>query len=279
MQTNEPKSNISEHPTLRRHTKISAFEAARVLEKYRLHPSHSVSICMDGHAFRWARTDPQAVGAGALLTKEIKLWADAVGHKSVENLLLCYPFQSFEPYELTGIMHALASHFGLSESEQRVHRVVTHQDEVNSDHIALLKGLGFNHYQIALNRSDLEDLDKLKAVGDLIRKYAFTGMSIQIHDSNCLDDLREHVIEVKRMIAPDFIYIGNRPKLIDNDLSANGGILFDGECELENNCIYMGLEGKSHLQHMALQNFCTQNRYLEALQEGKLPINHGPTHE
>ncbi|TVZ39592.1 hypothetical protein P886_3997 [Alteromonadaceae bacterium 2753L.S.0a.02] len=274
--TNESKSNIAEHPTLRRHTKITAFEASQVLEQYRRHPSQTVSICLDGNAFGWANGNPQTPSAGNLLAKEIKLWAEALGRKSVENLLLCYPFQQLQPYELTEIMHALASHFCLSESDLRVHRVVTNIDEINSDHIALLKGLGFNHYQIALSRDDLEDLHRLKEVTELIRKYAFSGIGIQIHDSNCLDDLRDHVIDVRNLVSPDFIYIGNRAKLLQRDMSFSGGILFDGECELNENCIYMGLEGTSHLQSVVLQNFCTPERYLEALQEGKLPVNHGP---
>lgn len=279
MHTNEPKSNITEHPTLRRHTKITAFEATRVLEKYRLHPTQTVSICLDANAFRWTRNNPHTPGAGYLLSKEIRLWADAIGRKSVDNLLFCYPFQHMEPYELTEIMHALASHFSLSEAQSRVHRVVTQLEEINSEHIALLKGLGFNHYQIALNRDDLENLPKLREVTALIRKYAFSGIGIQIHDSNCLDDLRDSVLEVRKMVSPDFIYIGNRPKLLDSDLGSGGGILFDGECELGENFIYMGLEGTSQLHSLVLQNFCTPERYLESLEANKLPVNHGPLNQ
>lgn len=277
MHTHEPKSKIAEHPTLlRRHTKVTEFEAYRLLESFRRHPSRPVNICIDGDAFGWVSKAGNGKSAGQILSKEVQLWADAIGHRRVHSLLVCYPFRNLQPYELTEVMHALASQFSLSESDTRCHRVATNIAEINSDHVALLKGLGFNHYQLILSRSDLEDLETLEAVCKLIRRYAFTGIGIQIHDADCLDDLRDHVLEVRRRLQPDFIYIGYRPKLLGTAQDSPGSILFDGEYELNNDCIYMGIEGTSHLQSVVLQNFCNPDRYLSAVEAGQLPINPGP---
>jgi len=277
MQTDEFKSNIAEHPTLaRRQSKVTEFEANKLLQAFRQHPTRPVSICIDGNAFSWVHDTDTVNGPGHMLSKEISLWADAIGHRSVETLLFCYPFQYMQPYELTEIMHALASHFSLAESDTRCHRVATKIEEINSDHVALLKGLGFNRYQIILSQDDLNDLPRLESVTKLIRRFSFSGIGIQIHDADCLDDLREHVIEIRKRLLPDYIYIGYRPKLLDKGLETTGSIVFDGENELEDNCIYMGLEGTSHLQSLVLQNFCNPKRYLSALEAGQLPVNPGP---
>ncbi|WP_075185303.1 hypothetical protein [Teredinibacter haidensis] len=277
MQNNERTSNIAEHPTLiRRQKKVTELEANRLLENFRRHPIRPINICIDGNAFAWINELETSCTAGQLVSKEVQLWADAIGHRSVDALLLCYPFQNLQPYELTEIMHALASHFSLAESGKRCHRVATKIGEINSDHVALLKGLGFNHYQIVLSRDDLEDLPRLEMVTSLIRQYAYSGIGIQIHDADCLDDLREHVIEVKKRISPDYIYIGYRPKLLNQELETNGSIIFDGEHEQIDDCINMGVEGTSHLQNLVLQNFCSPQRYLSALNAGQLPVNPGP---
>lgn len=277
MQNNERNSNVAEHPTLlRRHGKVTEFEAVRLLDVFRRHPTLPVSICVDGDAFSWVRNHLNATSPGQLISKEIALWAGAIGHRTVDTLLLCYPFRNLLPYEITEVLHALASNFSLSESEHRCHRVATNITEINGDHIALLKGLGFNHYQIVLSRDDLDDLTRLEATAKMIRQYSFSGIGIQIHDANCLDDLRDNVLEVKKRISPDYIYIGHRAKLLDADSASKGSIIFDGENELEDNCIYMGLEGTSHLQSLVLQNFCSPKRYLKALEAGQLPVNPGP---
>ncbi len=275
---NDNKSNVAEHPTLtRRQGKVTEFEVIRLLENYRHHPTRPISISIDCNSFAWVKEKNGIKSAGNILSKEVSLWADAVGHRTVDTLLLCFPFRYLQPYELTEVMHALASRFSLAESaSDRCHRVATHIDEINSDHVALLKGLGFNHYQIVLSRDDLEDLKKIEDVTKLIRQYSFSGVGIQIHDADCLDDLRDHVIHVKTKVKPDYIYIGCLPKLLSRNLAGGGTIIFDGEYELEEDCINLGVEGTSYLQSMVLQNFCNPDRYLGAIEEGKLPVNTGP---
>jgi len=278
MPSNDPKNNVAEHPTLsRRHSKVTEFEVYRLLENFRQHPTRPVSICLNGMSFSWIKDKGpnDQTSAGNLLSKEIQLWSDAIGHRIVESLLFCFPFQFMQPYELTEIMHVLASRFSLSESHTRCHRVATKLDEINSDHIALLKGLGFNQYQIIVSREDLENLAALDDAMQLIRQYSYSGIGIQIHDADCLDDLRDNVIDLKSKLRPDYIYIGYRPKLLDNNMEY-GAIIFDGENEMEQNRIYMGLEGTSNLQSLVLQNYCNPERYISALKSDKLPINPGP---
>ncbi len=274
---NESKSNIAEHPTLSRlQGKVTEFEVIRLLEKYRHHPTRPISISIDCNSFAWVNEADGISPPGRLLSKEISLWSEAVGHRTVDTLLLCFPFRYLKPYELTEVMHALASRFSLSETSDRCHRVATHIDEINGDHVALLKGLGFNHYQIVLSRDDLEDIQKIEEVTKLIRQYSFSGVGIQIHDADCLDDLREHVIDVKTKVQPDYIYIGCLPKLLNREMVGGGAIIFDGEYDLEEDCINMGVEGTSYLQSLVLQNFCNPERYVSALEAGKLPVNPGP---
>ncbi|WP_045859064.1 hypothetical protein [Teredinibacter purpureus] len=277
MQNNLPTSNIAEHPTLqRRKTKVTQLEASQLLENFRRSPIKPISICVNGETCLPLSQLGSPDTAGHILSKEINLWSEAIGHRSVETLLMCFPFKYMQPYELTEIMHALASHFSLAESNNRCHRVATLIDEIDSDHVALLKGLGFNHYQIVLSQKDLEDLPRLKVATKLIRQYAFSGIGIQIHDADCLDDLRDHVLDVRKQVTPDYIFVGHQPKLLSKELETGGTIIFDGENELEDNCIYVGPEGKAHLQKLVLQNFCNPQRYLSALKAGQLPVNPGP---
>jgi len=277
MHNNEHITNIAEHPTMqRRQTKITEFEATRLLENFRRQPARPINICIDGNAFAWVKQNNNITSTGNTLCREIHAWAEAIGQRNVDALMLCYPFQYWQPYELTEIMHALASHFCLSESTQRCHRVATKISEINNEHVALLKGLGFNHYHIVLSRDDLEDIPRLESLVKLIRQYSFSGIGIQIHDADCLDDLRDHVKDVQQKIAPDYIYIGLHPKLLNREIQSKGAMIFDGEEELEEDCIYMGLEGTSRLQSLVLQNFCSPQRYLSALESGHLPVNPGP---
>ncbi|MBX2858974.1 MAG: hypothetical protein KTR17_09950 [Cellvibrionaceae bacterium] len=265
--------NISEHLAKQRvRTPIVGMDIYQLLQKANVSAGLPISVCINGD--RLQAIQQLSLSPCTLLSSEIKLWTEIIGRRAVDNFLFCFPFQALQPFELTQIMHTLASRFSLSQSAQRVHRVVTSQDEINPQHIALLKGLGFNHYQVVVKTGELDNLQHLKSKVQLIRRYTFQGISLLIRKTSCLGNLRAQIIDIQQQIAPDFISIGHQPKLSDlSSYSCSDTIIFEEESEPLNNSLGLGPEGVSRFCNTQLQNFCKAEAYTEALQQNQLPLS------
>ena len=258
---------------------IVDLEAHRILSRFRNGEGGYINLAIDTLDFApFKNTETQIKFDGPvskLLVKEISLWSKMIGRKNVRQLLLSHPFHLLEPYQLTEVMHALASHFSLSEAADRRYVAASNIGEIGNQHIALLKGLGFNHYQLITDHRDLAEISLIRNAMRQIRQFAFRSVSIQVRDAGCLDDLSEHIQELTRECSPSFIFIGNRPKLLNIDPAQQqpGTIIFDGEDDVTDNTLTLGLEEKSFFDGLEIENFCDPQRYLNALESGRLPIH------
>ncbi|WP_188150551.1 hypothetical protein [Teredinibacter waterburyi] len=258
---------------------IVDLEAHRILSRFRGSHGGHINLAintLDFRPFMDSEIQPAFEGpVSKLLVKEVSLWSKMIGRKSVRQLLLSHPFALLEPYQLTEVMHALASHFSLSEAADRRYVAASNIREIGSQHIALLKGLGFNHYQLITDYRDLAEMSLIRNAMRQIRQFAFRSVSIQVRDADCLDDLRGHIQELTRECSPSFIFVGNRPKLLNIDPAQQepGTIIFDGEDDVTDNTLTLGLEEKSFFDGLEIENFCDPQRYLNALESGRLPIH------
>jgi oxygen-independent coproporphyrinogen-3 oxidase len=90
------------------------------------------------------------------LSKEIKMQSELVGkHRLVMQLHMGGGTPTFlDGAELTELMHTLAMHFNLTDSEQREYSIEIDPRTVTKDSLALLKGLGFNRLSLGVQDFD-----------------------------------------------------------------------------------------------------------------------------
>ena len=273
MQNKRNVLKISEHLANQRKQRspIVEMDIYRLLQRANNHCALApINVCINGEKLQ--AIQQLSLSPSILLSSEIKLWTEMIGHRPVNNFLFCFPFPSLQPFELTQILHTLASSFSLSEGVERMHRVVSGLDEINPEHVALLKGLGFNHYQVVVTTDELENLQQLKSIVRLVRRFSFQGISLLIRKTSCLGNLRAQIIAVQQQISPDFIYIGHHPKLIHENCDYPDAIIFDGDNEPLDNSLGLGPEGISQFCDTQLQNYCKAETYTSALQQNKLPL-------
>ncbi|WP_235015296.1 oxygen-independent coproporphyrinogen III oxidase [Oceanicoccus sp. KOV_DT_Chl] len=125
------------------------------------------------------------------LHKEISLQSELVGkYRPVTQLHLGGGTPTFfDGAELTELMHLLASHYNLSDSEQREYSIEIDPRTVTQDSLALLKGLGFNRLSLgvqdfdeqvqrAINRR--QSVAMIKTLTETARLYQFKSVSYDL---------------------------------------------------------------------------------------------------
>ncbi len=125
------------------------------------------------------------------LSKEIELQSQLVDkHRAVTQLHFGGGTPTFlDGAELTELMHLLATHFHLIDSEQREYSIEIDPRTVTKDSLALLKGLGFNRLslgvqdfdeqvQIAINRQQRFGL--VQTLTDVARLHQFKSISYDL---------------------------------------------------------------------------------------------------
>ncbi|ARN76386.1 oxygen-independent coproporphyrinogen III oxidase [Oceanicoccus sagamiensis] len=125
------------------------------------------------------------------LNKEIELQSPLVGkHRTVMQLHLGGGTPTFfDGAELTELMHLLASHYKLTDSERREYSIEIDPRTVTKDSLALLKGLGFNRLslgvqdfdeqvQTAINRRQRYGM--IETLTEAARLYQFKSVSYDL---------------------------------------------------------------------------------------------------
>ncbi|MCR8923654.1 oxygen-independent coproporphyrinogen III oxidase [Dasania sp. GY-MA-18] len=125
------------------------------------------------------------------LAKEISLQAELVGlQRTVTQLHLGGGTPTFlSDAELTELMHLLGQHFKLSDQPSREYSIEIDPRTVNSDRLALLRGLGFNRLsfgvqdfdhevQVAINR--VQPFNTLQVLTDTARLHQFNSLSFDL---------------------------------------------------------------------------------------------------
>ncbi|WP_297292765.1 oxygen-independent coproporphyrinogen III oxidase [Oceanicoccus sp.] len=125
------------------------------------------------------------------LTQEIELQSPMVDkHRTVMQLHLGGGTPTFfDGAELTELMHVLASHYKLTDSERREYSIEIDPRTVTKDSLALLKGLGFNRLSLgvqdfdeqvqqAINRRQRYGM--IKILTETARLYQFKSISYDL---------------------------------------------------------------------------------------------------
>lgn len=286
MQTQNSKSNVTElKPVGSRNTSGADESLLTRISSYLKDKRALVNVCLNTK--RLESVSKEEHSAIALVVKELEIWSKLLGKRDVDILQIRHPFLYLAPSDLTEFRHILASRFHLSESDARQHRAVSKIEDLSEDGLALLKGLGFNQFQICATQRG-NDLEDCIAAIELIRKYDFPCVGIQITDADCLGEMRELITGITAKCHPDFIYLGSQTGLLDltdcwkpeiyqykADQHRNTAVLYDQDLSVQNNCLSIGPEGTSYLNDELLQNYCDHERYSNAVQADKLPVNTG----
>ena len=125
------------------------------------------------------------------LEKEIRLQSAAIGNRRpVMQLHFGGGTPTFlDNAELTELMHALASHFKLTDAQQREYSIELDPRTVTSDSLALLRGLGFNRVSFGIQDFDLRvqkainRVQSYQSVAELVsaaRLYRFRSVSFDL---------------------------------------------------------------------------------------------------
>ncbi len=152
------------------------------------------------------------------LSKEISLQSDLVGkHRTVMQLHLGGGTPTFfDGAELTELMHLLASHYHLTDSERREYSIEIDPRTVTRDSLALLKGLGFNRLSLgvqdfdervqqAINRRQRYGM--IETLTETARLYQFKSISYDLIYGLPLQTLNtlEQTLDKTIKLSPDRI--------------------------------------------------------------------------
>ncbi|CAA0090474.1 Oxygen-independent coproporphyrinogen III oxidase [Zhongshania aliphaticivorans] len=125
------------------------------------------------------------------LAKEIELLAKRVGKtRKVSQLHFGGGTPTYlDDGELTELIHLLARHFNFDDSKQREFSIEIDPRTVNSDRLALLRGLGFNRLSFGIQDTDPEvqrainRLQRTEKIAELVssaRLYRFSSISFDL---------------------------------------------------------------------------------------------------
>ena len=206
------------------------------------------------------------------MTAEIQLWASTLGARTIRSLYLVHPHPCLEPYELTRILHLLASRFRIASADKRKYAVVSACGEINASHLALIKGLGFNCYQLVIAADELAEPDAVMKKVRLLRDYALHPVGIQLLHTDCVGQMRDCIKQIEVRCQPDYICLSNAWDSFDIEAATDRGPNGDLACE-QIDVLELGPEGNSTIGDISIQNYCSREKYKAALEVARLPIH------
>lgn len=209
---------------------------------------------------------------------EIKLWSGIIGPRVIQSLYIIHPYSYLEPFELTRMLHEIASRFRMATDPNKSFAVVSEINEINSEHLALVKGLGFTRYQIIIQESQLADLKLLSRKLRWAKEFAFAEVGIQIVKSHCLQTMRSAIKQLEQECKPDYICVGKAWDSLEVLASAT---------HLENEVIdgpnidvlEFGPDGVCKIGEHKMQNYSSPEKYRASLDVERLPIHLNTFHQ
>lgn len=143
--------------------------------------------------------------------KELKLWSRYLKCRPVHRLWINDPFCIMDAPNLTELVHTIGQHFRLSRGNQKEYAAVLSCQSATREHIALLKGLEFNHIQLyLLPHCSLEEAIALR---NCINDFKFSYMSLRFDKLFVTQDTNlTRQIELIKTLSPDAIFLPSQPK-------------------------------------------------------------------
>ncbi|MFL0809777.1 MAG: hypothetical protein K6L76_05130 [Agarilytica sp.] len=205
------------------------------------------------------------------MKQEIKAWASVLGQRTIDSMWVFHPFQHIATFELTRLLHIIASQFHIPEDQEKKFAVITHTEDINTSHLALSKGLGFSHFQIVVNQECSDSLKQLHEKIGLLRQYNVDSIGIQLQNTDCLNEARDAIKKLQHHCEPDYFCLSNHQNGFE--LILDNGTDFGGELQKDDiDVLALGPEAKSSVGDIHLQNFCSSKKYQNSLEAQKLPI-------
>ena len=266
-------SNISHLPSRKEACPNSPYLS--FIQELKAAPARELSLVLDCERFAELAKSP--LGMVDDLGKEIQLWSSAIGGRSIRSIYLFHPYRYLEPFELTRVLHDIASHFHVKDRKARKYTVVSEAEEVSSERLALIKGLGFNVYQIIITLEQLSDPKFLSKKISLIRDYAIGSVGLQLSHTDCLNEIRRAIKRIESDVAPDYVCIGNTWDSFDIVSSSKSFPINLNERDLidEKNLdvLELGPESTSCISDEKIQSYCAPEKYRASLDVDRLPIH------
>lgn len=135
--------------------------------------------------------------------QELLLWSPHLKSRPVSRIWINDPFCSMDPPDLTELVYAIAQNFRLRKGRQE-HIAVLSCESATREHIALLKGLEFNHIELYLLPQC--SVPEVAILRDIIKDFRFPFMSVGFdvlpapHDATL-----NRQAEIIRALLPDAV--------------------------------------------------------------------------
>ncbi len=215
---------------------------------------------------------PDAYPLLELLCEEITLWSKVIGKRNLTSITLAHATRVLAGFELTHIMHCLARQFQINTDHKRF-LVVAELDELNSELLALMRGLNFDAIRVAVTREVLRDPQQIQATINHIKAYTFSNIGIHIQHTDCLGDICAQIKEITQLCQPDYISLGDETQPIQAYTATTKEVLKEETTQIDK--LQLGPEGIGRIHDIAIQNFCSLEKYRTALDSNRLPIHTG----
>lgn len=205
----------------------------------------------------------------SLLDTEIKQWAALLGKRALTSLKISQALPLLAPFELTRLTHCFARQFQLDPKASLITLYST-QAELSNENLALLKGLGISAIRLLVDANDLMDLYALGHRITSIQRYGFQDVAIHIEHSDCGGDICDQIKELQSTFKPSYIALGQQ-KISAESLTS----LYEEPVvrDTPTDELHLGPSGVSHFGPLTLRNFCSAEKYQQALRQHCLPIH------
>ncbi len=243
-----------------------------LIEELSLVPVRPVRLVID--CLRFEKIHNSSVSFSEFIKDEIHLWSSALGQRTIKSLFLFHPYHLLAPFELTRVLHLIASKFHIPDQgqEDKNFAVISESEHLNVNHLALSKGLGFSNFQIALSPAQQNDLDSLSKKIRLLREYSVNSIGVQLLHSDCLGETRDKIKQIEAQCQPDYICLGHTLDSLDI-VSDNGTSFSDTLQDDEVDVLELGPEGRSSIGDITVENYCCADKYRSSLEQKRLPIH------
>ncbi|WP_143247436.1 hypothetical protein [Agaribacterium haliotis] len=247
---------------------------ANLRHKLELRANKALAITLDGtQGLEQLSTHGEV---GDFLQQELKLWRKALGPRRIGCLELHYSDESLHPFDITGLIHRVASDFDISKA---LYRIVLSPDSAQTEVLALLRGLKFEHCQFVIENAQAGQLQMLEEPIAEARTYKFARVGVQIQHGDGMENLRESIRILRQRYQPDYIYIGaSSYRLREKDLEQQNYLFEDDLIDVRTDHLSLGPGASSKFGSLRLSNYNDIERYISELSRKILPLHQSSFH-
>jgi len=218
------------------------------------------------------------------LAHELVLWHETLGSREIACVELRYRQEELAPYDVTRLMHCIASEFKLKDSQCRV---IFPSSNIEQSSFALLKGLGFSNALFEVQNCESDSLRTLsRSISDL-RNLQFETVGLQIKQSTSVEELTQIIRYLQESLEPDYVFIGcstNKLLCSQNEISEHREkyrndsthccptIFEDDVYQSYSDHIQLGPNSTSEIQGRCFNTLANAEKYQVSISHQQLPL-------